>query len=205
MNNKREMDHGTPTPSWFLSHWRGETSLGISYWLNGILLGSLLPTLILIGYSRINPFRHSLRVNACVILILFTLRLCLWIWTNVGIIRSANRHTSRGGKLFWANVARVMICLAVVLTLVKLERSLIPQMRLLTAIARGHDPMDTVNVEVTPDGRTIMIEGMLGRVRLTRYKRLSTRRPTLRPWNSIPTEGEGRLRKNWRCASDKDT
>ncbi len=162
MNNKREMDHGTPTPSWFLSHWRGETSLGISYWLNGILLGSLLPTLILIGYSRINPFRHSLRVNACVILILFTLCLCLWIWTNVGVIRSANRHTSRGGKLFWANVARVMICLAVVLTLVKLERSLIPQMRLLTAIARGHDPMDTVNVEVTPDGRTIMIEGMLG-------------------------------------------
>jgi len=93
------MDHGTPTPSLFLSHWRGETSLGISYWLNGILLGSLLPTLILIGYSRINPFRHSLRMNACVILILFTLRLCLWIWTNVGVIRSANRHTSRGGKL----------------------------------------------------------------------------------------------------------
>jgi hypothetical protein len=51
MNNKRETDYGAPTPGWFLSHWRGETSLGISYWLNGILLGSLLPTVILIGYS----------------------------------------------------------------------------------------------------------------------------------------------------------
>jgi hypothetical protein len=162
MNNKQEMGHGAPTPSWFLSHWRGETSLGISYWLNAILLGSLLPTLIFTGYSLTNPFRHSLRLNACVVLILFALYFCLWIWTIVGVIRSANRHTSRGGKLLWANVARVMICLSVVLTLVKLDRSLIPQMRVLTAIARGHDPMDTVNVEVTPDGRTIVLEGTLG-------------------------------------------
>jgi hypothetical protein len=35
-------------------------------------------------------------------------------------------------------------------------------MRLLSAIATGHDPMDTVDVEVTPDGRTIMLEGTLG-------------------------------------------
>lgn len=162
----------TATPSWFLSHWRGETSLGISYWLNGILLGSLLPTLILIGYSLINPFRHSLRANALVILILITLRLCLWIWTIVGVIRSANRHTSRGGKLFWANAARAVICITVVLTLVKLERSLIPQMRLLTAIAIGHDPMDTVNVEVSPDGRTIMLEGTLGAGSVDKVQRI---------------------------------
>jgi hypothetical protein len=162
----------TATPSWFLSHWRGETSLGISYWLNGILLGSLLPTLILIGYSLINPFRHSLRVNAFVILNLITFRLGLWIWTTVGVIRSANRHTSRGGKLFWANAARVMICIAVVLTLVKLERSLIPQMRLLTAIAMGHDPMDTVNVEASPDGRTIILEGTLGAGSVDKVQRI---------------------------------
>jgi hypothetical protein len=172
MNNKREMDHGAPTPGWFLSHWGGETSLGISYWLNGILLGSLLPTVILIGYSLINPFRHSLRVNAGVILILISLRLCLWIWTNVGIIRSANRHTSRGGKLLWANVARALVCLAVVLTLVKFEGTLIPQMRLLTAIASGHDPMDTVNVEVTPDGRTIVLEGKLGAGSVDKVQRI---------------------------------
>ena len=166
------MKSDTPTPGWFLSHWRGETSLGISYWLNGILLGSLLPALIAIGYSLINPFPHSLRVNALAILILITLRLCLWIWTVVGVIRSANRHTSRGGRLFWANVARVVICLTVVLTLVRLERSLIPQMRLLAAIARGHDPMDTVTVEVTPDGRTIMLEGTLGAGSVDKVQRI---------------------------------
>jgi hypothetical protein len=166
------MKPAATTPGWFLSHWRGETSLGISYWLNGILLGTLLPALIVIGYSLINPFPHSLRVNALAILILITLRLCLWIWTVVGVIRSANRHTSRGGKLFWANTARVVICITVVLTLVRLEKFLIPQMRLLAAIAGGHDPMDTVTVEVTPDGRTIMLEGTLGAGSVDKVQRI---------------------------------
>jgi hypothetical protein len=162
MNNKQQIKPETSTPSWFLSHWRGETSLGISYWLNGILLATLLPTLILIAYSLIDPLRHSLRANALVVLILIVLRLGLWIWTIVGVTRSANRHTSRGGKPFWANAARVMICIAVVATLINAKRSLIPEMRVLTAMAIGHDPMDTVNVEAAADGRTIMLDGTLG-------------------------------------------
>lgn len=162
MNYKRQIKPDTSTPGWFLSHWRGETSLGISYWLNGILLATLLPTLILIAYSLTNPLRHSLRANALVVLILIALRLGLWIWTIVGVIRSANRHTSRGGKLFWANAARVMIGIGVVATLINAQRSLIPQMRVLTAVATGHDPMDTVNAEAAADGRTMTLDGTLG-------------------------------------------
>ena len=60
MNYKQQIKPETSTPSWFLSHWRGETSLGISYWLNGILLASLLPTLILIGIRD----RHLQRARA---------------------------------------------------------------------------------------------------------------------------------------------
>jgi hypothetical protein len=66
--------------SWFLSHWRGETSLGISYWLNGILRGSGLPTLVLIGYSLLNPLRHHIRADAFVTLVLIALQLSLWVW-----------------------------------------------------------------------------------------------------------------------------
>src|ERR1035438_9164298 len=161
MNNKRQIKPES-TPSWFLSHWRGETSLGISYWLNGILLATLLPTLILIAYSLTNPLRHSLRANALVVLILIALRLGLWIWTIVGVTRSANRPTPRGGKRFWANAARVMIFIAVVATLINAKRSLIPEMRVLTAMAIGHDPMDTVNVEAAADGRTMTLDGTLG-------------------------------------------
>src|ERR1700722_16896551 len=62
--NPRPLAHETAvppgTPGWSLSHWRGDTSLGIAYWLNGILLGSLLPSLVLIGLAqqREEPFRR---------------------------------------------------------------------------------------------------------------------------------------------------
>ena len=99
----------TPAKSnWFLTHWRGEASLGISYWLNGILLGSILPGIVIAAYVLLNPLRHYLRTDAVVVLALTALTLTLWVWTVVGIIRSANRHTARGGKLFWANTARVI-------------------------------------------------------------------------------------------------
>jgi hypothetical protein len=110
--------------NWFLTHWRGEASLGISYWLNGVLLANILPAIIIAGYVLLNPLRHYLRTDAVVVLILMALQLTLWVWTVVGVIRSANRHTARGGKLFWANTARVMMCISVIAMTVRLERSL---------------------------------------------------------------------------------
>jgi membrane-bound ClpP family serine protease len=147
---------------WFLSHWRGETSLGISYWLNGLLLGGLLPNVVLIGYTLVNPLRHSLRANALAILLLIALQFGVWIWAIVGIIRSANRHTSRGGSLFWANAARVIICISVVSTVVRLDRTQIPEIRLMANLAAGRDPMNQVSVNVSSDGQSIILDGTLG-------------------------------------------
>jgi hypothetical protein len=156
------MKPDTSAPSWFLSHWRGETSLGIAYWLNGILLGTLLPSLVLIGFSFMNPLKFSLRLSALTVLILRLLQFALYIWVTVGIVRSANRHTSRGGSLFWANAARVMICIGVVHTVVRLDKTQIPEIRLMAALAAGHDPMGMASVNATPDGRTIILDGTLG-------------------------------------------
>lgn len=110
----------------------------------------------------LNPLRHHLRADAVVVLLLAALQLILWVWTVVGITRSANRHTARGGKLFWANTARVMMCISVIAMAVSLERSLIPQSRLMVSIALGHDPLDAASVDVTADGRTITFDGTFG-------------------------------------------
>jgi membrane-bound ClpP family serine protease len=121
-----------------------------------------LPGIITTGYVLLNPLRHSLRTDAVVVLVLAALQLTLWVWAVVGITRSANRHTSRGGKLFWANTARVMMCISVIGMAVRFERSLIPQTRLMASIAAGHDPLDSASVEVSPDGRTITFDGTFG-------------------------------------------
>jgi hypothetical protein len=121
-----------------------------------------LPGIIISAYVLLNPLRHYLRTDAVVVLVLTALQLTLWVWTVVGIVRSANRHTARGGKLFWANTARVMMCISVIAMAVRLERSFIPQTRLMASIAAGHDPLDAASVEVTPDGRTITFDGTFG-------------------------------------------
>jgi hypothetical protein len=159
-------------PNWFLTHWRGEASLGISYWLNGMLLGSVLPGVIVLGYSLFHPLRHHLRIDALVTLILIALQLSLWVWVIVGITRSANRHTARGGKLFGANTARVLMCISVIGTAVRIETSLIPNIRLMASIAAGHDPMDTVSVEASPDGRTIILDGTLGESSIDKVQKI---------------------------------
>lgn len=79
-----------------------------------MLLGYLLPAVLVIGYSLLNPLRHHLRSDAAVILILTAVQLGLWVWVIVGITRSANRHTARGGKLLWANVARALMIVSVI-------------------------------------------------------------------------------------------
>jgi hypothetical protein len=149
-------------PNWFLMHWRGEASLGISYWLNGMLLGYFLPALVAIGYSLLNPRRHHFRADAIVVLTLTALQLGLWVWVIVGITRSANRHTARGGKLVWANVARVLICVSVIGMAIKLQSRLIPETRELVSFAAGRDPLDTVTVETSPDAQTINLDGTIG-------------------------------------------
>ena len=65
--------------NWFVAHWRGEASLGIACWLNGLLLGYLLPALVAIGYSLVNPLRHHLRADAAVVLIITALQLAFWV------------------------------------------------------------------------------------------------------------------------------
>jgi hypothetical protein len=148
--------------NWFLTHWRGEASLGVSYWLNGLLLGYFLPALVAIGYSLVNPLRHYLRADAIVVLILTALQLTLWVWVIVGVTRSANCHTARGGKLLWANVARVLMCVSVIGMAIRLDTHLVPETRLLLSLAVGHDPLDTVTVETSPDGRFINLDGTIG-------------------------------------------
>lgn len=79
-NDRKSTINSPAKPNWFQTHWRGEASLGISYWLNGMLLGSVLPGVIVLGYSVYHPLRHHLRIDALVTLILIALQLSLWVW-----------------------------------------------------------------------------------------------------------------------------
>jgi ATP-dependent protease ClpP protease subunit len=150
------------SPNWFVRHWRGEASLGVAFWLNWWLIANLLPKVLIILYALTNPLKQSLRTDVIILLIVNILQWGLWVWGAIGVIRSVDHHTSRGGRRFWANAASITVWLSVVLTLVRIPRHDVPAMAELVAIAVGHDPIKKVQVERLPDGTSILLEGTIG-------------------------------------------
>ncbi len=94
-------------------HWRGELSLPVSYWLNGILGAVVVGATVGVLAYAINQ-----QSDAQPMLWLFSL-IATWtsaalltIWQAVGVWRSATRYRQRG-KRFWGVAAKALVLLGV--------------------------------------------------------------------------------------------
>lgn len=107
----------TPTvrrSNYLLQHWRGELSLAVSYWVNnfvvslalGAAIGALSTTDAL--QSRSPRFAVAWLTGAILV------GLAVGLWQLVGTWRSADKHTSRGGRRFWSVVVKVLLCLGLI-------------------------------------------------------------------------------------------
>jgi uncharacterized membrane protein YidH (DUF202 family) len=108
---------GEPAPaqSWyFVRHWRGELSLAMAYWASGIL------TRIVVGSTDVASDAVGERIDfspapyAAMLIAIAVFELALTVWLFVGIWRSASRHKSRGGHVFWAWTAKLLVVAGVI-------------------------------------------------------------------------------------------
>jgi len=143
-----------------MRHWRGQLSLPVSYWINGTLLGMLLGAALpalkgLLGIS------DSLRQVA----LFFVATICIvylsWLWSFVGIWRSAGRHAQRGGSAFWGYAARGSVMLGVFGAVVQMVTIYGPQLREFTMLAMGKDTMGEIQATPSPNGDAVMVWGTL--------------------------------------------
>ena len=103
----------TRTGSYFARHWRGELSLPVSYWANGVVLsgvagiagGALLVAFTIYGDERTVPWLIGLQASWLVISMFA-------IWQVVGVWRAATRYR-RSGRSFWGGAAKAAVALAV--------------------------------------------------------------------------------------------
>jgi len=98
--------------NYFVRHWRGEISLPISFWLNGIcgiFVFGLLVKIITVGVRHAGPDPIIIAVALASFVIA---RFAFSIWQGVGIWRSATNHIMRTGRQFWARAAK-LICIIV--------------------------------------------------------------------------------------------
>jgi len=101
----------TREPNFLVKHWRGDYSLGFSYWVIGSLLTIIVVAITTAIGSSSGLRELGPRASGTAILVFYGFVVTLTLWQLVGIWRSADKHSQKGGKAFWAGLAKVMVVL----------------------------------------------------------------------------------------------
>jgi hypothetical protein len=138
-------------------HWRGELSLPISFWVNGIAVSALLAMVDNIGDKvvelyllvRLSPFYdptlyNSLASEGSWLLAAIMIWPAVSIWQVVGIWRSATRYQrDQTHEWPWGNVAKFVVVMSAVAFIVRpvqdvIEKSSLPITKIIIAPKQPH-------------------------------------------------------------------
>jgi hypothetical protein len=154
---------GAPSgrPDYFVRHWRGDVSLGVSFWLNAVLATILFVTATAVFGRAMLDEAIPLRLVAVFATLICAAALTLGPWQIIGVWRSASRHTSRGGRHIWAVLAKVWVVLASPCLVTATVTSIVPQAIEYVSIALGDMGMPPYEIRVLPDGKGVEFYGGL--------------------------------------------
>jgi hypothetical protein len=142
-------------------HWAGCLPLTVSYWVNGTLLWILLVIAAEFLIGRMRSGGGSLRLLAAAGLIYLATSLLFWLWSSVGIWRSAYWHRRRGGSAGWGVAARTLVLLAAVATVFR-SGDIALQAAELGNLAAGKDSVGEIaEMTASRDGRELFVRGSI--------------------------------------------
>jgi hypothetical protein len=155
--------HATETarqPNYIVRHWRGDLSLGVSYWINGILLSTIVAVpAIIMASADITEYPRLILAGLAS---LFLLGILLSVWQYVGIWRSAGRsmrdRQRRLKWLSWAGLARVVTSVSFLSVSFNTVHQL-PGFAAMVQIAIGDDPTPHHVLRVLNNGKEILLAG----------------------------------------------
>lgn len=169
------------TGSYVVRHWEGRLSLGVSYWINGLVLGNALVALLLIGASQLGRVVDNLRLLGFLGLAVIVLSVAIAAWGIVGIWRSASFHVARGGRPLWAGAARVVVVLNTIrLVLTAAAPGFTAQVTEFVELAAGRDSLAPVTITVASDRKSMLLSGSLGQGSATLVRRAVESTPDVR-------------------------
>lgn len=146
--------------SYFASHWYGELSLPLSYWVNGLVI-SVVP-LALIGLAPWDRFiNRAPKTYSTVIVVLWVVQATITVWQLTGIWRSADHYLDEGKSKFWGNAAKVAVILGIIIGIRNYVSVGIPQITEYTKIAIGKDPLGSYQIRVLRDATELEVSGAI--------------------------------------------
>lgn len=147
--------------NFIIRHWRGHLSLTRSWFLVGGVLSAVLFGVLAAGLALFSNASDSLQAIAGASLLFLGLFAAVRIWAGVGIWRSAGNHVARGGTQFWANIARFLLVLGVLASLVQ-ARNYGLMASEYVKLAMGKDALGKpAAMTVSDKGRVLLIDGVL--------------------------------------------
>lgn len=180
-------------------HWAGHLSLPVSYWVNGALLSALIIAAVEYLIRRLAEGGGSLRGIAIVALVYLGFSAILWVWSSVGIWRSAYWHHRRGGTHGWGIAARTAVVLSLIVTLLR-SGDLTLQATELGILARGRDSIGEIaRMTVSKDGRQLLLSGNLAAGAGARFESLLGQSPEVE--EVVLTSPGGRMLEAERMAA----
>ena len=138
--------------NYFDRHWRGELSLGVSFWVNGVLV-----TLLFVIAEKSLAAREdsmSIRLYAALALASFGLALLITTWQYAGIWRAASNDGS-----IWAVLAKVGVRISAVGYALLLYHSYLPQCGEMISILQGDSGLPPYKIWALPGGTKIEFSG----------------------------------------------
>lgn len=151
-----------PSTGYFKAHWLGEHSLPRSYWLNNFLVATPLAMALTGLMSWISVKGDSLQISAIVVLIGFPLLIALNVWCLVGAWRSARNYLQQHGSALWGWLARISLVLGTLQLAASVLLGFLPSLGEYWQMARGIDPIGQAKFTLSPDGRSLRLEGVIG-------------------------------------------
>lgn len=145
--------------NYFVRHWRGELSLPVSYWCNGllVLVATYIALFIFTAFVENGQLQAGAAVASalvCFVAIVFGMT----TWQLVGIWRSASRQAAKGKKL-WAAVAKVMVVIGIVRQAGDFVKTFVPVVSEHVQIAMGDKEMGEYRFRLLRNGTELEFSG----------------------------------------------
>lgn len=146
--------------NYFLRHWRGDLSLAVSYWVNGVLFTFVINLIVnALQYDALA--RSNFRLYVFISFLILTFEFVFWLWFVVGAWRSAENHISKTKRKFWANAAKVMVVFSFIGTAVTYSTNS-GIYKDFFIIALGIDEYSEYNVTTDKTLKVINVDGHIG-------------------------------------------
>jgi uncharacterized protein DUF4339 len=146
--------------NYFIRHWRGELSLPISYWINNILSVLLIYALAALLGAIIGDGKTAGSASiAAAYSSYFLAALAISLWQMIGVWRSATHHPARGGKAFWAGLAKLMVIVGAIRMSADFANTFWPIISEHVRISLGDDRFGTHRFRLLRDGTELEFSG----------------------------------------------